>query len=58
MLEPDGQPAEVEMGHEKSKGGRETRKPKADKNKKAKGQTPAPRTATVDAINHAAHNAK
>ena len=38
---------------EKSKQGREQRKPKADKNKKAKGQTPAPRSAAVDAINHA-----
>ena len=37
---------------EKSKQGREARKPKADKNKKAKGQTPAPRSETVDAINH------
>jgi hypothetical protein len=27
---------------EKSKGGREVRKPKAEKNKKVKGQTPAP----------------
>ena len=26
----------------KNKGGRETRKPKQDKNKKVKGQTPAP----------------
>jgi hypothetical protein len=39
---------------EKSKVGREVRKPKADKNKKAKGQTPAPRpaTAVTDHINH------
>jgi hypothetical protein len=37
---------------EKSKVGRETRKPKADKNKKAKGQTPQPRSAAIDAINH------
>jgi hypothetical protein len=43
---------------EKSKQGREARKPKADKNKKAKGQTPAPRPAAVDAINQAAHGAK
>jgi hypothetical protein len=42
------------MSHDKSKGGRETRKPKAEKNKKTKGQTPAPRNATVDAINHVA----
>jgi hypothetical protein len=37
---------------EKNRGGRETRKPKADKNKKAKGQTPQPRSAALDAINH------
>jgi len=37
---------------EKSKQGREARKPKADKNKKAKGQTPPPRSAALDAINH------
>jgi hypothetical protein len=43
---------------EKSKQGREARKPKADKNKKAKGQTPAPRSAAVDAINQAAHTPK
>ena len=42
------------MGHDKSKVGRETRKPKADKNKKPKGQTPAPRSETLDAINHIA----
>jgi hypothetical protein len=42
---------------EKSKQGREARKPKADKNKKAKGQTPAPRSATVDAINHTGNQA-
>ena len=46
----------VPMG-EKSKQGREQRKPKADKNKKAKGQTLAPRSATVDAINHAGSQA-
>jgi len=43
---------------EKSKQGREARKPKQDKNKKVKGQTPQPRSAAVDAINTAAHNAK
>jgi hypothetical protein len=43
---------------EKSKQGRETRKPKQDKNKKVKGQTPQPRSATVDAINHAGNAAK
>jgi hypothetical protein len=37
---------------EKNRGGREARKPKADKNKKAKGQTPQPRSATLDTINH------
>lgn len=31
---------------EKSRVGREPRKPKADKNKKVKGQTPPPRPAT------------
>jgi hypothetical protein len=36
----------------KDKQGRETRKPKADKNKKAKGQTPQPRSTAVDTINH------
>jgi hypothetical protein len=43
----------------KNKGGRETRKPKQDKNKKASGQTPAPRSSAVDVINHKAtpHNA-
>lgn len=35
----------------KDKAGRETRKPKQDKNKKAKGQTPAP---ALSAINHTA----
>ena len=43
---------------EKSKQGREARKPKQDKNKKAKGQTPQPRSATVDAINNTGQNAK
>ena len=38
--------------HEKNKGGRENRKPKQDKNKKQKGQTPLPRSATLDTINH------
>lgn len=33
----------------KNKGGRETRKPKQDQNKKTKGQTPVP-TSAVDAI--------
>ena len=31
----------------KDKGGRETRKPKADSNKKVKGQTPAPSALTA-----------
>ncbi len=35
----------------KNKGGREARKPKQDKNKKAAGQTPAPRSSAVEAIN-------
>ncbi len=34
----------------KNKGGREARKPKAQKNVKASGQTPSP--TAVDAINH------
>jgi len=34
----------------KDKGGREARKPKA--NKKPKGQTPQPSAASLDAINH------
>jgi hypothetical protein len=34
----------------KNKGGREARKPKQDKNKKQKGQTPAPRSPALDAI--------
>ena len=38
----------------KNKGGREMRKPKQDKNKKAVGQTPAPRPSAVDVINHKA----
>jgi hypothetical protein len=46
------------MAHDKSKGGREARKPKADKNKKAKGQTPAPRSATIDTINHTSTGTK
>jgi hypothetical protein len=36
----------------KNKSGREARKPKQDKNKKAAGQTPAPRSPTVEAISH------
>jgi hypothetical protein len=36
----------------KNKGGRETRKPKQEQNKKPKGQTPSPGDPTVDAINH------
>ena len=42
----------------KQKGGREARKPKQDKNKKAKGQTPPPRSATLDAINQAGSSSK
>ena len=33
----------------KDKGGRETRKPKAEKNVKAKGQTPAPGSGAISA---------
>jgi hypothetical protein len=36
----------------KNKGGRETRKPKQDKNKKSGGQTPGPRSSAVEVINH------
>jgi hypothetical protein len=39
------------MGN-KNKSGRETRKPKQDKNKKAAGQTPTPRSSAVETINH------
>jgi hypothetical protein len=35
----------------KNKGGREARKPKADQNKKAKGQTPGA-APVLDAVNH------
>jgi hypothetical protein len=42
---------------EKNKVGRETRKPKLDKNKKHKGQTAAPRPAALDVINHTAGQA-
>jgi hypothetical protein len=60
MLCPDGCAPidqEAEMA-EKNKGGREARKPKADKNKKAKGQTPPPRSAALDTINHTAAPSK
>jgi hypothetical protein len=48
-------PAVTQWGQEammasKNKGGRETRKPKAQQNVKATGQTPGP--TAVDAINH------
>ncbi len=36
----------------KNKGGRETRKPKQERNKKPKGQTPVPTDPALDAINH------
>ena len=42
----------------KNKGGREARKEKADKNKKVKGQTPAPVNGAVDRINHTDRSAK
>lgn len=35
----------------KNKGGRETRKPKQEQNKKQKGQTPGPTDPAVDVIN-------
>jgi len=38
----------------KNKSGRETRKPKQDKNKKVAGQTPAPRSSSVGVSNHTA----
>jgi hypothetical protein len=41
-------PRETAMS--KDKGGRETKKPKAESNKKVKGQTPAPANAALDAI--------
>ena len=37
---------------EKSRGGREVRKPKQDQNKKPKGQTPPPTAPALDRINH------
>jgi hypothetical protein len=43
---------------DKNKAGREARKPKADKNKKAKGQTPPPRSAAIDTINHTSQQPK
>ena len=39
----------------KNKGGREVRKPKQDRNKKAKGQTPRPGVSALDAINADSH---
>jgi hypothetical protein len=36
----------------KNKGGREARKPKQERNKKQKGQTPSPTDPALDAINH------
>ena len=35
----------------KNKGGREVRKPKQDRNKKPKGQTPSPTEPAINAIN-------
>jgi hypothetical protein len=37
----------------KNKGGREARKPKADKNKKQTGQTPAASSPALDGMNNA-----
>lgn len=36
----------------KNKGGREDKKPKAESNKKVKGQTPPAGGGSIDAINH------
>jgi len=36
----------------KNKGGRETRKPKQEQNKKQKGQTPRPTDPAINVINH------
>jgi hypothetical protein len=36
----------------KNKGGREARKPKADKNKKQTGQTPSAGSTTLDGMNN------
>jgi hypothetical protein len=36
----------------KNKGGREVRKPKQERNKKQKGQTPNPTEPALDVINH------
>ena len=41
----------------KNKVGRETRKPKADKNKKTKGQTPKPMDPAIKAISHSGGSA-
>lgn len=43
---------------QKNKGGRETRKPKLDKNKKQKGQTPSATSPALNAMNDAAHSPK
>lgn len=45
---PAAPPEESTMS--KDKGGRETKKPKSDANKKVKGQTPPPASAALDAI--------
>jgi hypothetical protein len=37
----------------KNKGGREARKPKADKNKKQHGQTPSAVSPALESMNHA-----
>jgi hypothetical protein len=42
----------------KNKGGREARKPKADKNKKQHGQTPSASSPVLDGMNHAARPPK
>lgn len=42
----------------KNKGGRETKKPKATKNTKVKGQTPSPVSPAIAAITHAGGTAR
>ena len=48
---PGKDPAEAAMAG-KNRIGRENRKPKQDKNKRHKGQTPTARSTALDAINH------
>jgi hypothetical protein len=58
MLDATDEPSTTPSSREptmgsKDKGGREAKKPKA--NKKPKGQTPAPRSNAVEAIQHGTH---